>query len=588
MIFWRCFMDKVFAIYSRKSKFTGKGESVENQIEMCRDYLKMHFGEEEAEKAVVFEDEGFSGKNLDRPQFKEMMKAVKDKKICAVVCYRLDRISRNIGDFATLITELNAIEVGFISIREQFDTNSPMGRAMMYIASVFSQLERETIAERIRDNLHELAKTGRWLGGITPTGYISQGEETVNIDGKKKKAFRLAEKEDEKELVKLIFSKFKETDSLTATEAYLLEHHFKTKNGKDFTRFSVKSILVNPVYMIADTDAYKYLNECGVELYSDESEFDGVHGIMAYNRTHQEQGKATKIKPMEEWIVSVGKHPGFISGADFVAVQNMLHRNQSKAYRKERSHTALLSGLLKCGKCGEFMRPHMTKRINKDNELTYYYSCNLKLRSKKSRCDGKNAGGNEIDKKVIEAIKALDLDGEDYFASLKKTLSQNGIEKNDSESEAVKLQEEIEQAEKDIQKLVDSLTDSGGAEKYILQRIDELGRKVSNDKARLATIQSDNRELFDRINAVDLMKDLIKHFANNVDKLSIEQKRLAVRAFVKEVIWDGEYAHIVFFGGEYDDSVSNTVKTTESPDENGIFYPSGTHRKRDTYALPYD
>ena len=73
-------MDKVFAIYSRKSKFTGKGESVENQIEMCRDYLKMHFGEEEAEKAVVFEDEGFSGKNLDRPQFKEMMKAVKDKK----------------------------------------------------------------------------------------------------------------------------------------------------------------------------------------------------------------------------------------------------------------------------------------------------------------------------------------------------------------------------------------------------------------------------------------------------------------------------------------------------------------------------
>ena len=75
------------------------------------------------------------------------------------------------------------------------------------------------------------------------------------------------------------------------------------------------------------------------------------------------------------------------------------------------------------------------------------------------------------------------------------------------------------------------------------------------------------------------MKDLIKHFANNVDSLSIEQKRLAIRDFVKEVIWDGEYAHIVFFGGEYDDSLSKIVKMPESRDDNEDFYPSGTHRK---------
>jgi len=211
------------------------------------------------------------------------------------------------------------------------------------------------------------------------------------------------------------------------------------------------------------------------------------------------------------------------------------------------------------------MRPHMTQRVNKDNELTYYYSCNLKLRSKKSRCDGKNANGNEIDKKVIEAIKALDLDGEDYFVSLKKTLSQNGIEKNDSESEAVKLQEEIEQAEKDIQKLVDSLTGSGGAEKYILQRIDELGNKANNYKARLETLQSDNRELFDRINAVDLMRDLIKHFANNVDSLSIEQKRLAIRAFVKEVIiFCRNYKYNEHYLNEYPGYVKKIFTSIES------------------------
>ena len=156
---------KQYVIYSRKSKFTGKGESIENQIELCRQYIAMHFGEDAAENVLVYEDEGFSGGNLNRPDFKKMMTAAKERKIRAIVVYRLDRISRNISDFSSLIEELGRLGIDFVSIRESFDTSSPMGRAMMYIASVFSQLERETIAERIRDNMHELAKTGRWLGG---------------------------------------------------------------------------------------------------------------------------------------------------------------------------------------------------------------------------------------------------------------------------------------------------------------------------------------------------------------------------------------------------------------------------------------
>lgn len=101
--------------------------------------------------------------------------------------YRLDRISRNIGDFAKLIEDLGDRHIDFISIREQFDTSSPMGRAMMYIASVFSHLERETIAERIRDNMHELSKTGRWLSGTNASESLS----SVTVDGKVKKACKL-------------------------------------------------------------------------------------------------------------------------------------------------------------------------------------------------------------------------------------------------------------------------------------------------------------------------------------------------------------------------------------------------------------
>jgi site-specific DNA recombinase len=128
-------------------KFTGKGESIGNQIELCKECFQIHY-----------EDEGFSSGNLNRPDFKKMMTAAKEGKFNAIIVYRLDRISRNISDFASLIQELSHLNIAFVSIREQFDTASPMGRAMMYIASVFSQLEGETIAERIRDNMHELAK----------------------------------------------------------------------------------------------------------------------------------------------------------------------------------------------------------------------------------------------------------------------------------------------------------------------------------------------------------------------------------------------------------------------------------------------
>ena len=83
------------AIYSRKSRYTGKGESIGNQIDFCREYIRTHYGDAAAEHAVVFEDEGFSGGNLNRPDFKKMMTAAKERKIRAIVVYRLDRISRN-------------------------------------------------------------------------------------------------------------------------------------------------------------------------------------------------------------------------------------------------------------------------------------------------------------------------------------------------------------------------------------------------------------------------------------------------------------------------------------------------------------
>ena len=207
--------------------------------------------------------------------------------------------------------------------------STPSGRAMLSMCTVFAQMERETIAERIKDNMHELAKSGRWLGGTTPTGYKStQIVGGVTVDGKERKAYKLDIVKVEAELVQDIFEKFLETNSLTKTETYLLQNHIKTKNGKDFTRFSIRSILANPVYMIADMQAWNYFESMGVEIYADKSDFDGKHGVIAYSKTIQKPGKANQIKDMNEWIIAVGKHEGLISGRDWVKAQASLKQNR--------------------------------------------------------------------------------------------------------------------------------------------------------------------------------------------------------------------------------------------------------------------
>jgi site-specific DNA recombinase len=546
---------KQYVIYSRKSKFTGKGESIENQIELCRQYIAMHFGEEAAENVLVYEDEGFSGGNLERPQFKKMMKDSQKIAFAAIVVYRLDRISRNIGDFAKLIEDLGDRHIDFISIREQFDTSSPMGRAMMYIASVFSQLERETIAERIRDNMHELSKTGRWLGGTTPTGYASESLSSVTVDGKVKKACKLKPIPEEIQLVKTIFSVFMETGSLSKTDQYLLEHRCVTKRGKQFTRFAIRGILTNPVYMIADETAYQYLKENNVDLFAERSEFDGEHGVMAYNRTLQRPGKANQIRPMEEWIVAVGKHPGIIAGSDWVRVQAMLDVNKSKSYRRPRSNVALLSGLLRCGECGDYMRPKLTNRKNAEGDLIYTYMCSTKERSHGTVCAMKNCNGNTLDAKIIEEIRKLSADKETLARLLAQTKKVISGSKEGYDAELALLREKHAETEERIKRLVESLSvASDTSAKYVMEQIDALHQESETQQLRLAELEALTEQSRMLHQEFAFHQEMIESFASAVDSATLEEKRRLLRTIVKKVVWDGKNAYVYLFAedGEAD------------------------------------
>lgn len=552
--------ENCIAIYSRKSKFTGKGESIGNQIELCKEYVVKNYGEEMLDNIIVYEDEGFSGGNLNRPDFKQMMKAAKERKFKAIIVYRLDRISRNISDFAGLIEELSHLDIDFISIKEQFDTSSPMGRAMMYIASVFSQLERETIAERIRDNMHELAKTGRWLGGITPTGYESESVKSVTVDGKTKKACKLKIIPEQAEIVRTIFDLFIQNNSLTITEAELMRMGIKTKNNRHFTRFSLKSILQNPVYMIADKDAYNYFIDKNADLFSDINAFDNKHGVIAYNRTEQEKGKATVYLPIENWIIAVGQHEGIVSGEDWVKVQEILEQNKCKAFRRPRSNESLLTGILYC-KCGNKMYPKLTKRETPEGKPIFTYVCNLKERSQRSLCNNKNVNGNTLDMAVIEQIKKLESNSSQFALELENSRKFYTGTRTDYEQRLQDLTNKKAELAKKIDALVDSLIDmkdkaSRSAVSDKIENISKESESIDNSIKELNALLSQNvmnDEQFETI------KQMLSMLSNGIDEMNLHQKRIAIKALVRKVIWDGENIHIIIFGAS---------------DKEGIEYPN--------------
>lgn len=561
------------AIYSRKSKFTGKGESIGNQIEMCKNYIRLHYPGFSEEDILVYEDEGYSGKNTQRPQFKKMMNDGKHHKFDAVVCYRLDRVSRNIKDFAELIQELQQLNISFVSINEQFDTSSPIGRAMMFICSVFSQLERETIAERIRDNMRELAKSGRWLGGTTPTGYKSKElVGSVTVDGKVRKAFKLDIIKEEAELVMLIFNKFVETNSLTKTEIYLRQQHIKTKNDRDFTRFSISNILRNPVYMIADKEAWNYFKQQEVDLFSEESAFDGVHGIMAYSKTIQTTGKTNQLKDVKDWIIAVGRHKGLISGAQWVQVQKMLDQNKSKSYHKPKSNVALLSGLLFCGNCGAYMRPKLSSRLNANGERIYDYLCETKEKTKGQDCKMKRPNGNELDRLVCEHIKALSEDHSKFLKELEQARKSLEEHQGDFDQRMDELKRTQKETERKIKSLVEALADTeGSAAKYITEQINELDKENESLKEQIESME--NLTMGQSLTSLefDILKEMLRNFSTAFDTMSVEQKRLALRSFVKKVVWDGETVHIFLFGAD-DKGIdfSNLAVETEEPQGENI------------------
>ena len=386
-----------FAIYSRKSVCTEEGESIENQIKMCKKYIQSRIKTDVLDEEIqIYQDEGFSGQNINRPQFKLMIGDINRGKFDYLVCYKLDRISRSVSDFSSFIKSLESKRIEFVSIKEQFDTSTPIGRAMMYICAVFAQMERESIAERIKDNLLLLARTGRWLCGPSPLGFSLFEEENVIIDGKIKRANYLMPNKDI-DIVRLIFSKFLEIGNIMSVGRYLFENDIRTVNDKHFIPVSIRHILTNPVYCTADKYSLDYFRRNGSHIYFDEKDFPKKLGLMSFNKSFHRNQKTA----ISDWIISIGKHKGIIKGKDWVNVQNILSNN--KSHSRTRKSLALLSNLIVCPLCGSKMMTKNGRRCE-----IYYYLCSSKKHFGPHSCNFKNLNGKQTDNLVINYLMKYD------------------------------------------------------------------------------------------------------------------------------------------------------------------------------------
>ena len=485
----------LIAIYSRKSKWTGKGDSVENQGIMCREYIEKWIEGGEGAEILEYEDEGFSGKNGKRPRFQQMLRDMRERHFDYLVCYKLDRLGRNLADLASLMESLEREGTSFVSIKERFDTTTPIGKAMLYFSGVLAQMEREQIAERVRDNMLLLARTGRWLGGNTPLGFIAEKRQREAGAGKKRVSCYLVENPGELELVKFIYSYFMERQSLTKVVEYLAEHHIKTRNGREFYISGVRDILTNPVYCTADREAYAYFYELGCQICVEEEELDGETGLMSYGKTSSGIYK-NKAADYGDWIISRGRHKGMVSGRDYVRIQEILRGNREKGegFRSTGNNTALLTGLIRCT-CGHRMRPknYPVGRVNQRGEQTFAYLCSHKERTHGRGCQVKNVHGNTLDEAVCRELFPLVAWSKEMIPLLEELQRKikGSVRKPSTEGEL--LIREYERKKEQIGKLIDSIKREEKNQvsgQYIHREIEKLDRECKELLEKMEEAQS--------------------------------------------------------------------------------------------------
>jgi site-specific DNA recombinase len=487
------------AIYTRKSTDEGldrEFNTLQAQRAAAEAYIDSQRGEGWTCLSDAYDDGGFSGATMSRPAMQRLMADVEAGRIDCIVVYKLDRLSRNVRDYLNFLAFLDDRDVAFVSVTQQFNTSTPLGRMTLKQLLLFAEFERDMTAERTRDKMRAARRRGRWTGGMPPLGY-----DVIPEGG------RIVANRDESDTVKTIFELYLEKRSLLAVVWELrcmgvrrkswTTRDGKVRIGREFNNVDLHRLLTDPLY-------------AGMQKLGDET--------------------------------FKGEQPAIISKAVFDRVQRILVENRRNAGASHRNrHGALLRGILRCSACDSAMTHAFTERRGK---AFRYYRCVNSVKRGAAACPTGSVPAQKIEASVVEQIQRIGADSVLCDETFRQVQAQVATERRGLKAEAKRIDRDLVVGRSEVDRLTSAVGRATGA------AADAVMVKLAATQERLATLERRQHEVTDRLVALDgqdvdpeALRSALAQFTELWEVLLTPERERIVRLLVDRVDYhraDGE------------------------------------------------
>ncbi len=498
-------ISKKIAIYARKSVFREDSISIESQIEMCK-------YEARGEDCLVYSDNGYSGKNTERPDFKRMINDIETGIISKVIVYKLDRVSRSVLDFSRLMDLFQKYNVDFVSATEHFDTSSPMGRAMLNICIVFAQLERETIQQRVIDAYASRSKRGFYMGGKLPYGYAKQN---INVDGIKTSMY--VQVPEEAEDIRLIYTLYSKPSATLGDVLRKLVEQGKNINqrGKLWNTARLSETMRNPIYTTNDITLYHFFKEQKSNIINPPEQFNGENSIYLFSGENTNR----KTWDLSGQNIVIAPHQGFISPEIWLACRRKLLANHQVKTCKPKN--SFLAGKIKCGNCGYAVVVRFSQKSKGsiryfiDTGYTEHHCCKNKLPT---------IHADEFEELIINKIK-------EKLDTL--VIHSKQDRENEKQEQINSLEIKHSKLEAEIENLINTMLTPEIDKitiKYINEKISKLDKEKKDIESEIEKLEIDKKKDGDASYIV--LKDVMTKWEN----LSFDEKRDVVDLLIKKIL----------------------------------------------------
>ena len=481
-----------------------KNSSLDTQIDLLQRYVELKdstLPEEEWKAMAIYREEGKSGKNLDRPEYKRMIRDIEEGKINAVLCTKIDRVSRSFIDFYQFHEFLKEREGTFISLRENWDTSTAEGRCFLKIFLIVAELERERTSERTKEKMQWRAEKGLCNGGQI-LGYDNDPD---NKGVPKPNAA-------ERELVLLIFRTYVKEQSFRATARIINEKGHRTKSyvsrrgnvhvGRKFNKTRISHMLKNEFYIGKITHKGK------------------VH-----------EGQHEPIIPMELWN----------------QVQAIIEtkRVTGSRSRKQNLHAFLLQGLVKCGWCKSYMTPSYAQ--NQQKKHYFYYHCTCKIHRGNEECKMKPVPAQALEQVVADRLIGLS----DDQKRVQELIAEATISQSERIKTLVQTQENYRRNLKDIDKRLDALVESIAGRKVGIKTINQKIIDLEEQKNQIEQEMMENEGTLAKAKqkaaSVALWKQKLTTFEELYDEATPEERKDLLRLHINHLVYTPDGIQLALF-----------------------------------------